>query len=300
MDAERQTRALARGRAYDLLASLFREGPLRMEHLRSVEALAAFVPECVDEAVEARFHRLFRIEILPYESVFLAPQRVLGGERTAALWDSMRSAGFTPDAEPDHLSTQLAFLTWLCGAEADAWRDGLTDQALAVDGLARDFLRQHLGAWLPPFVIALQELDTGLYGAAAGLLLQLTSTHMEGQPKDELPPAEELLAQPKTGLREIAEWLATPARSGVWLSSAKITATARGRDLPRGFGKRAAMIENLLHTAVRHDALPELVRDIDSGLNLRQERLKTLPGGAVWAARVGHTRSQLEALTQAS
>ncbi|HJN73903.1 MAG TPA: molecular chaperone TorD family protein [Myxococcota bacterium] len=299
MDAD-GTRALARCRAYDLLASLFGEGIRRAEHLRAVEAFRAFVPERPDEQDEVRFHRLFSIEVLPYESVFLSPERVLGGETTLSLWDCMGEAGFRPETEPDHLAGQLAFLSWLSGAEADAWHSGAPDEAARLQRLARAFMREHLAAWLPPLVVALQELDEGIYAAAAGMLLELTSSQLQGPPTLALPLAEELLADSGTGLAQVADWLASPARSGVWLTPASITAAGRARDLPRGFGRRPQLIENLLHTAVRHGALGLLLADLDVALELRQGRLESLPGGAGWATRVSHTRAQLAVMAAAA
>ena len=92
MDAER---AVARGRALDLLASLFDEGPSRLEHLRMVDALAPFAPAEFDDAAQARHHELLRRQVLPYESVFVGRERTLGGASTSGIWDCLL---YTSDA----------------------------------------------------------------------------------------------------------------------------------------------------------------------------------------------------------
>jgi hypothetical protein len=284
LDAER---AVARGRALDLLASLFDEGPSRLDHLRAVDALAPFVPAAFDDAAQARHHELLRRQVLPYESVFVSRDRTLGGGPTSVIWDGLLAAGFVPDGEPDHLATQLRFLAWMCGAEADAWRDDRPDEAARVVKVAADFHARHLGRWLVPFAVAMGQVDDRLYGAATTLLLELC---MPAQP--ELLEAEDLVGQKHTGLKAIAEWLATPARSGVWLTGAAITRLARSLELPRGFGRRPEQIENLLHTAVRHGALSGLLVGLDALLSQQQLRSESL-GGEVWAQRIEHTRGQL-------
>lgn len=292
---------VARGRAYDLLGDLFRVGPERLQHLAAVQALAPFVPERVDDDVRAAWHGLFANEVTPVASAFLEPSGCLGGDLTAALWDAMRAGGFVPSTEPDHLGTQLAYLSWLAGAEADAWRDGEDARAQEISDRARAFLADHVLTWLGALVVAVQSVDAGLYGAAAGLVYELASDHAGAVPvTPRLAPRQDVVGDAKTGLRQISDWLARPARSGVLLAPAVLTRIARSMELPRGFGNRGRLVENLLHAGVHHGRLPELLQALDAELLAAERRHLALRGGAVWAERLRDTRRQLVTVRQAA
>ena len=267
MDARRL--AVARGRAYDLLADLFEHGPRRIEHLRAVEALAPLVPETCDDTALAEHHRVLSVEVQPFASAFLEPDRCLGGEVTRRLADRVAIEG-----DPDALWTQLRWLALLCGAEADALRDGVE-----VDVGLQAFLAEELLPWLPALCWALPE---GLYRAGAALLLELAEAHGDRPVEVRLAPVEDLVAEPSTGLRQIADYLATPARCGAWLAPWRLR---RISDLPRGFGGRARLLENLLQGAVHHGALDGLLAAV-------QAEFSTVPGA--WAERAAHTLAQLE------
>jgi hypothetical protein len=293
-----RAQAIARGRAYDLLGGLFRRGPQRLDHLRAIDALAPFVPETIDDDVLAEHYRLLGQELPPHESVFLEPTALLGGGRSRDVRQSMAQGGFSPDdsdAEPDHLGTELAFLAHLCGAEADAWRDGEERVARRIQSLQREFLGLHLLPWLPPLVVALDQVDRGegrgLYAAAARLTLELAVDH-HGAPLPEvaLPPLAPILDQPKTGMRQIGDFLAVPANLGALPTPSWIRAVGRRAGVSSGFGKRGMLLESLLQTAVRRGELGVLLGVLDEELAALQEATAALPLGGAWAARLGESR----------
>lgn len=261
--------AIARGRSYDLLGDLFEHGPRRLEHLGAVDALRPHVPEACDDEALAEHHRVLSVEVLPYASAFIEADRCLGGEVSQRLGDRLAIEG-----DPDALWTQLRWLALLCGAEADALQD-----RVEVVG-AQAFLGEELLPWLGALHHALPE---GLYKAGAALLIELAEGHHSGRVEDRLQPAEDLVANPKTGLGQIADYLATPARCGAWLAPWRLR---RVSDLPRGFGSRARLLENLLQGAARHGQVPQVLAAL-------QAELSGLPEGP-WAERVAHTRAQLE------
>ena len=290
---------IARGRACDLLADLFEHGPQRIEHLVAVEALACFVPAALDDEVLAWHQQLLSVEVMPLASAFLSPDGCLGGEVTSGLHDTMREGGFVGE-NPDHIATQLRYLAWLSGAEADACRDG-SPRAAELQARRQKFVGEHVLPWLPALVVAVQSVDRGLYGAAIALVYEVAVDALGFSGVTErLPPRETVVDDPETGLRQIADWLARPARSGALLAPAVLTGVARELELPRGFGSRSRLIENLLHAAVHHGRLPEVMTALDAELLAAERRYRVLVGGNAWADRLQDTRLQLVAVRAAA
>ena len=52
-------------------------------------------------------------------------------------------------AAPDHVTTELEFISFLCGKESEAWRSGDKGQALDLLSRQKTFLEAHLFRWLP-------------------------------------------------------------------------------------------------------------------------------------------------------
>lgn len=299
-----RTTAIARGRAYALLGDLFRRGPKRLDHLRSVAALTPHLPAACDDEALAAHHRVFGQELPPYEGVFLHERALLGGPRTSAVRIAMSEGGFTPDesdAEPDHVGTELAFLAHLCGAEADAWRDGLPTAAGRLQALQRAFLRLHLLRWLPPLVVAIEGVDPGLYAAAGRLALELAVDHLGEAPQD--PPLAEppdILSREKTGMRQIGDFLAVPLNTGALLTPTAIRGVGRAAGVPAGFGKRGMLLENLLQSAIRNGRLPALLAALDEHLAAQGAELAGVQGGGPWVQRVSECREMVGRLIEAA
>ena len=92
---------------------------------------------------------------LSTESDYRAPNRDGAvASFIASLQAEYRSMGLTSvgSAEaPDHISTELEVMSYLCGVEADAWASG--QETLAKDTLEVEsrFVRSHLAVWIPMF-----------------------------------------------------------------------------------------------------------------------------------------------------
>ena len=52
---------------------------------------------------------------------------------------------------PDHIAFELEFMHLLCSQEAEAWNKDDDDEALRFLEAEREFLKEHLVAWLPKF-----------------------------------------------------------------------------------------------------------------------------------------------------
>jgi|GEM_PF-5085427 len=296
--------AIARGRAYDLLADLFRDGPARLDHLRAVAVLAPHLPESFDDDAKAWHHRVMVHEVSPHAGVFLHPEGLVGGDTADESLGTMRAGGFSPDTRSvpaDHLSASLGYLSWLCGAEADAWRDGEDAVARRVRGRAHVFIETQLYRWLPPLVAAIEGVDPGLYGAAARLLVDLTADHLGREPEPVPLPVSvrNVLDERGVGVREIARYLAVPVNAGALLTPTWMREVAREAEGATGFGTRAQRLEGMLQTGARRGQAPQLLGALHTRLEGMAERLDALPCGAPWADRVYHSANLVQTMQAA-
>jgi len=284
--------AEARARGYHLLGRLLAVGPVQSlrDAASQVPALAAALPtERDDDAVAADHHALFGFDILPYEGVFRAADGLLGGPATAAVASSYAAAGWIPpdDGESaDHAAVELAFLAWAAGIQADAARAGDEGRALRAARAQRHFLETHLLHWLPALAAAVASAGprdgAPFYAAVLGLAVDLAADHVQDVPmaadqaqdveadgtvgiaEDGAPDAaERLLAEPRTGLRDIARFLTSPARAGVYLGRGAVVRAARTAGVPHGFGDRTSMLGDALSAAAHLDRVGELARALD-------------------------------------
>ncbi len=91
----------------------------------------------------------------PYESVYVDPDKFLGGRVTKEVEKFYKRAGveFTPkiDEPADYIAVEFEFLYVLCGKEAEAWRTNKKGTALAYLKVERDFIQNHLAKWVFEF-----------------------------------------------------------------------------------------------------------------------------------------------------
>jgi TorA maturation chaperone TorD len=108
----------------------------------------------------------------PYASVWLSGQNQLMQSPTLDVMELYAQAGFEVDAEfkelPDHVAVELEFLYLLLWRENEA-RVAADMQALsASSSLKQAFLDQHLGRWLGPFLLAMNDgAQTAFYETLA-------------------------------------------------------------------------------------------------------------------------------------
>ena len=121
----------------------------------------------------------------------------------------------------------------------------------------------------------------------------------------------DLLADERTGLKEIAEFLLTPIYSGIYLSRDDIGRLARQQGVPRGFGDRQLLLLNLLRSAAKYETLGQVIDGLEElAGRWEQAYAEMMPspgvGGpaAMWRTRAAATvalleqiRSRIEALT---
>lgn len=162
--AVRQKRA---GRAFAGLAVY----PLWRSLLRSVRQAVRQT-----DVVQVEFSRLFVAGCdgcTPNESHQLALGPAEAAALTAALEREYAEEGVTvhPAAGelPDHAAVEMEFLALLCDRESAAWRDRQEAEGRRLLLRQRQFLRQHLGLWVPRFARQVRRADPrGWYGEVAG------------------------------------------------------------------------------------------------------------------------------------
>ena len=88
---------------------------------------------------------------------------------------------------PDHISFELEFMHNLCSKEADAWDGDNEEEALGMMRAEKEFLREHLLAWLPKFCNKIREYDRlGFFRELADLTEGWVAfdyqQHLQGKP----------------------------------------------------------------------------------------------------------------------
>jgi nitrate reductase assembly molybdenum cofactor insertion protein NarJ len=258
---------LAFSQTYHLLAEIFRGDPadeLR-DYLRELPGFA----EALTAEPEPNHYAIFGFNVFPYQSAFLSEDGQLGGAETERVQLLYAECGFPYNLteSPDHISVMLDCFVFLIGAEMDAEEDRQIRMLARLRGLQRRALDQHLLRWVPAFCAAVREQGSPFYAAAAELLLELVLAHYAQlstvidlkTPGFRLPPHPDPLSREKTGLKDIATYLCTPASSGWFLSRGDIGALGRQYRLPRGFGSRTQLLTNLFRAAVTYDHFPEVI-----------------------------------------
>lgn len=272
-----------------LLAGLVAEGPVPSSYLDWVRLpeLAELWPGGTDPDQDAAAHQdLFGFSVLPYAGVFLDAGDA-NGETPSHVARRYHRAAFDPgldDLRPDHLGVELRFVAFLL----EHGPSGALE--------AGAFLDQHLLAWLPSWVFAVRRQGNARYDQIAQFVLdwlleqrrmveRVADFPLAGRvPAGAEPPA--LLEDDRTGVRDVAAFLTTPAHCGLFIGRADLARLARANGTPGGFGQRRLMMENLLRSAALYDGLDgvfaELVRWIRADAGAWQA-LESVPGVGPWS-----------------
>jgi TorA maturation chaperone TorD len=134
------------------------------------------------------FMDLFKVPLgsymAPYESVY-RDERDVGGKKvrgllmgpsTVAVQEIYKRAGASIDKTnfkelPDHIATELAFMSFLCTREWDAWKRDDEGEAKDTIKLEREFLDDHLEKWTPALCENIRKrAKTPVYKGIAALL----------------------------------------------------------------------------------------------------------------------------------
>lgn len=295
-------RAIARSRAYTLLASLTARGVTDATREAAIASPILAPTLAGEHAVDHQYVLGFAVP--PFEGAFLDPEGHVGASAAESLRDSYRAMGFRPDPtaeDPEHLATELRALAFLSAAEADALADGLPEIAARTQTLAAAFLDDHLRRWLPALAGAVRRIGRAFPTALVEQIEALVRVH-RGEIADPrapfaLPDPTDPTRDEQSGLRELAAFLSCPARSGIFLSRDDLARIGRTGRVPRGFGERAVLLENMLRSAAHLDAWHTILSALDDCLEAAQRDLpEEDETTAPWRARLEETRALLRRL----
>lgn len=241
--AERKT-AISNGLI--LLSRLYREPITGLESY--IQAFPIFDLSLLPENKDALFQSIFGFELYPHESIFLDNSGLVGGSSTDALISQYSAHRFNWVETPDHISNQLSFLAHIA------------------DDSQSYFLRNHLLRWLPPLVVALNQVKNPFYALVADLtwLLVTEVANSHSITLNDIVKSEALpnLDNEETSLREIVDFLLLPSRCGIWLSGGLLGKLGRDLNLPRGFGGRKTTLMNLFRSATQYGQTNQLLQEL--------------------------------------
>ncbi|MGB1249724.1 MAG: TorD/DmsD family molecular chaperone [Candidatus Promineifilaceae bacterium] len=307
---ENHQTALARDGAYNLLGQLFLEG-VSAELLPYLAEIPELHIENFDADIAAAAHQnLFRFTLFPNASIFLDTSGLLGGDVSEAAGRLYGQAGIPSPDEPDSVGNLLQLIAFLCAAEAEAWEDDMPVIAKRIRARQKRILEAGLLKWMPPLVVSIRQQNNPFYTGVANLMWALLGEHyadLSDQPanlKWNLTPPPDLLHDDKTGLKDIALYVTTPALSGWWFGRGEVSRIGRKTDLPRGFGGRINMLMNLFRAASQFDSaetlfsgLTQLGTEWVNGYDeLAADAPALQPIVAIWQARAKYTQELLQTM----
>ncbi|HET7090424.1 MAG TPA: molecular chaperone TorD family protein [Anaerolineae bacterium] len=246
-----------------------------MSRARQIPALAPYGSEPGELATA--YADLFLLNVYPYASVFLDPDGEMNGTRAQEMQDVYEQYRYAPDAlhdvgAPDHIGLMLGLL-------AHEGRDAHSIPSALRAGLP------YLLDWAPVLCLAVEREPAAhsFYRALASetrrvLFAEIESPDIEPRVRTSGHSAEpelELELELESGLdpsalragfsgeeisvRSIVHRLLCPARSGVFLSRARLGAWARDLGVPLPFGGRFDVGISLFEAAGVVDSTARLV-----------------------------------------
>lgn len=246
-------------------------------------------------AMAAAYADLFLLNVYPYGTVFTEPSGELGGP--SAEWAARRyeERGFRPPERlevgaPDHVGLCLGFLDHL------ASRGGRDVEFSA-----------HLAGWVPVCCLAVEREPSAhaFYRAVAAVTREGLLADIPESPPRVFEPEEDALdfvkEEEEVGLSQVVRFLLAPARSGLFLSRAKLGQLARSAGMRLPFGSRFDVAHLFFQTAGESgkveavlDLLEEEVVAWESAYRVWADEYPRWAAAAVrWLGRTAETRRRL-------
>lgn len=187
---------------------------------------------------------VFVLELVPYASVYLGADGMIGGEardRIAGFW---RALGFDPPVEPDHLAALLGLAASLSEAE-DAEQE--TARRALLRQARKALHHEHLASWLPPYLDRVRELAPPVLVAWGALLDSVLAAEQEVLGREDTLPLHlrEAPALDADAPDFVGQILA-PVRSGVVLTRSDLARCAGELGLGLRLGERRYALQALL------------------------------------------------------
>ncbi len=242
---------------YLLLSRVF-TGNINCSILKSLNSIVE--SECTKRDVASEHFALFGRDVFLWHSFYTSKDRLIGGATQDLYSLCYEKHNLTPKCgeNTDHIAHIFAALGEACQ----------TKNAQAIKEIT------HLLVEFWPFILQgivnLADEEKSIFLPLAywtDEMLCLTSEILADFPQLERNTQAEIasdlaLDDSKTGLKEIATWLATPAACGINLSPATLQHFAQKFDIPGGFGNRTQITENLLTSLSSYGKLDEFLNFI--------------------------------------
>jgi TorA maturation chaperone TorD len=244
---------------------------------------------------------LFVFQLVPYASVYLGPEGMLGGEaadRVAGFWRALR---LRPPPEPDHLAGLLGLYATLGEAERgerDAARRLLWQQS------RRALLWEHLLPWAVPYARAVAAGDSAVYAAWGKLLAEALLAEAAGLAPPGTSPLQLRdvpgLPEPGADGQLLVRAILTPVRSGLLLTRWDLARGASTLGLGLRAGERAFALRSLLDQ--NPPATLGFLAEEAAGWAARHRQTEAVLGqaGRHWRERAEATRALLLKLERAA
>jgi TorA maturation chaperone TorD len=270
--------------------------PPEPAHRRIIAALG--LPGRADPADHTE---LFVFQLVPYASVYLGPEGMLGGEaadRMAGFWRALR---LRPPPEPDHLAALLGLYARLGEAERgerDAAHRLLWQQS------RRALLWEHLLSWTVPYARAVAADAPALYAAWGELLAETLLAEAADLAAPGIPPLHLRdvpgLPEPDADLQLLVRAILTPVRSGLLLTRSDLARGASTLGLGLRAGERAFALRSLLDQDP--PATLSFLAEEAAGWAARHHQTEAALGqvGRHWRERAEATRALLLELQRAA
>ena len=172
------------------------------------------------------------------------------------------------------------------------------------------FIDGQLFRWLAPFILAVRQQGDPFFSHLVDLTLESISQQRAefGRPESGTTSLTKKLpatAESMHDIKQLSAYLLTPLLSGIFLSRDDIGRLSQGLSLPRGFGQRRHMIENLFQSAITYEQIPNLLSSLQSLLTKWENEYQelALQAGpqlqvADWLGRVKETNDLLSRLAK--
>jgi TorA maturation chaperone TorD len=237
------------GPSFGLLSRLWLAEPdaRALDAVRAIGPLSSHVASVGE--LSAAYTELFLLNVYPYGTVFTDPSGELNAPGAKETVRRCEEAGYRPAellevGAPDHAGLGLGLLAHL---EKKGERDAA-------------FLSILLD-WLPACCLAV-ERDPAAHPFYRSLAVLTRERLLENIGFASAPPAEppEVLdAEEVIGLRDVVRYLIAPARSGVFLSRARLGRISRSAGLQIPFGSRWDVAETLFSAAGESGRVPDVL-----------------------------------------
>lgn len=248
--------------------------PPRPEHAAIARALGIEGPgDAVDEAAT------FLFDVYPYASVHLGEEGMLGGEARSRVTGFWLALGLEPPTEPDHLAALLGLLASLVEleeAETDAARRVLRREA------RKALLWEHVVAWTPPFLLAVERVGTPHQRGWVGLLREVLAAEAADLGAPDLLPVA-LRAAPAAD--DVLAAATAPVRTGFALTRTDVVRGARSLGVGTRMGERAFALRAMAEQDARGTAAWLAAEAASQAARFHAEPAPLAPVAHWWASR---------------